>query len=683
MKKTILFFISLFLIINTNFAQELLPISKKEFIIKNQPDSGAWKALTEAEKVFNIHKSNALKAAELFSKADIYNPQLAKLKYNLGLCYLYAPQKSKAAIYFEEALGLNEFVAKDVQFLLAKAYQLNSEYDKAISAYEKYKLSVAPSDLPKIETKIELLILECLKGKEFLSKQKRCYIDNLGDAINTQYNEYNPLFDVENQVLIFTSERENTTGEKINKYNNNYYEDIFQSEFSNETWKTSQNIGKIFSTKNNDALVGLSSKGDIAFIYKGLENEGDLYIANRKLSTWSKPSNLGNTINSKKGKENSATLSNNDSTLYFTSNKEGGFGGFDIYVSRKKSNGKWDIPQNLGFEINSPKDELSVCLSHDNQTLYFASNGLAGSGGFDIFKLELNENGNWSAPINLGNPINTATNQLSYYSLPDNKTAFYASENENSLGSLDIYKITFLGDEKPSYQNVEDNFLSFSELKAPKIELLQPVLSTVLSGKITSKRTQLPISAVIEIIDKEKNVVVYSEKSNPETGAYQISLPAGKNYSISVKSDEYMFASDNIEVQKSVKFQKFTKNFELSPIEIGAAIVLKNVFFDSNAAILRPESYAELNVLAQLLKNNLKIKIEISGHTDNIGSAFSNKKLSTERAVSVVNYLITNGIEKNRILSVGYGPDKPVANNKTPEGRQINRRVEAKIISIN
>lgn len=683
MKKTILFFIALLFIANISYAQELLSINKKEFLIKNQPDSGAWKALAEAEKLFKLHKANAQKAANLLIKADLYNPELAKLKYNLGLCYLYAPEKSKSAKYFEEAIRLNEFVTKEVRFLLAKAYQLNGEFDKAIAAYESYKQAVAPSELPKIESKIDFLILECSKGKEFMAIQKRCYIDNLGSAINTEYNEYNPFFDVENQKLLFTSQRENTTGEKINKYDNNYYEDIFESEFANETWNTSQNLGKIFSTKNNDALVGLNSSATKAFIYKGLENGGDLFISTKKITTWSKPISLGNSINGKKSKENSATLTNDDSTLYFTSNREGGFGGFDIYVSYKKSNGKWDTPQNLGFEINSPADELSVCLSHDNQTLYFASNGLAGCGGYDIFKLEKNENGSWSNPINFGSPINLATNQLSYYPLPDNKTAYYTSENENSLGFLDIYKITFLGDEKPSYQTVEDNYLSFLELAPPKIELFQPVLSTVLSGKIISKRTKFPISAIIEIVDKEKNEVIYSEKSNLETGMYEISLPAGKNYSISVKSDEYMFASDNIEVQKSVKFQRFVKNFELSPIEIGAAIVLKNVFFDSNASILRSESYAELNVLSQLLKNNSTIKVEISGHTDNKGSAFSNKKLSTERAIAVVNYLVNTGIDKNRIVSAGYGHDKPVADNKTPEGRQINRRVEAKIISLN
>ncbi len=683
MKKNISITILLILIFQISFAQKMLTISKNEFLITEKNDSGAWKALNEGINLFKANVSNALKAAEKLEKANAYNSEIAKLKYNLGLCYLYSPNKSKAILNLKEAIEMNEFVAKDAYFLLARAYHLNSEFKKAKENYEAYKLSVAPSELPKIEPFIEKYKDDCNSADKIDSVPMRVYIDNLSGSVNSEFNDYLPMYHSINQELYFTSQREETTDGKINKYGNNYFEDIFSVNLNNSDSIETNNLGKLFETKDNEAFVGLSSDGLTAFIYKGLENGGDLYFSTQVAGVWGKIKTLGNTINDKKAKENSATISNDGQTLYFTSDRENGYGGSDIYVSTKDANGKWQAAKNIGIVLNSPKDEINVYLSSDNQALYFASNGFKGFGGFDIYKSEKDANGNWQEPINLGSPINSPTQQMSYFPVSDTQTAFLTSENEQSKGQLDIYKITFLGEEKSTLQNTEDNLLSFSQAKYPKIELLQAISSTLLSGRITSKRTGAPLQAQIEIIDKEQNKIIYSENTNAETGEYEISLPAGKNYSISVKSDSYMFVSDNIEVQKSIKFQRFKRNFELFPLELGSFLILKNVFFDSNSSVLRTESYAELDVLAQFMSNNPSVKLEISGHTDNLGSSYSNKKLSKERSEAVQNYLISIGVDASRLISVGYGPEKPVANNKTPEGRQTNRRVEAKIISIN
>jgi len=678
MKRIFIILISLMITSNV-FGQELLKITKKEFLIENEPDSGAWKKLQEGVKLYNLGTNFSIQAAEKLIEADTYNPELAKLKYNIGLCYLYSATKINAINYFEAAIEKNEFVSSDVYFLLARTYQLVSNYKKAIENYESYKLSLAPTELAKIESSVDFFISECFKGEEFMKTQQRVYVDNLGEAINSAFNDYYPFFDVENNQLIYTSQKPLANSKSQNTSSK---EEIFTSTVEYDEWGESTILSKNLSSKDHDALVGLSADGKIALIYKGSENNGDLFISQYNGTTWSKLKSLGSDINTKKYKENSATISNDGLTLYFTSNREGGFGGLDIYMCQKKPNGKWGPAQNLGSVLNSTGNETSVSLSPDDQTIYLASNGLGGSGGFDIFKSQKNAEGNWDIPVNLGAPINSATNQVSFQILPDGKTAFFASENADSYGGFDIYKVTYLGEEKPSYQSNSDELTSISQIRKEEIILLPAVLSTVLSGKITSLRTNAPISATIEIIDKEANKVVYSEMSDSKTGMYEISLPAGKNYSISVKSDSYMFASDNIEVQKTKKFQRFNRDFKLSPLEIGAAIVLKNIFFDSNLATLRPESYAELNILAQFIKNNPNVKVEISGHTDNIGSAFSNKKLSKDRAQSVLNYLESIGTDINKLISVGYGHTLPVADNKTKEGRQINRRVEAKIIAV-
>lgn len=682
MKKIALVLIALFFLAEISFSQELLKISKKEFLIENEADSGAWKMLQKGVKLYNSNKSNALEAAELLIDADTYNNEIAKLKYNIGLCYLYSPNKKEAIKFLELAIEENDSISETVYFSLARAYHLTSDFDKAVDIYEKYKENLSDKELLRVETDVDKLISECFTGAESVKEQKRAYVDNLGDEINSQYNDYNPFYDIENEQLFYTSQSLNSTGGKVNKFDNSFFEDIYQSSFEDEEWLSSENIGKVFSTKENDAIVGKSANDSTIFIYRGAVNNGDLFISTKEGLSWSKPKALSSNINNKKSKESSATITADGNTLYFVSDQDGGYGGSDIFVSHKKENGKWGPSQSVGAILNTKKDEISVCLSHDDKTLYFSSNGLGGSGGFDVYKSEIDEDGNFSEAVNLGAPINTATNQISYYPLPDEKTAFYASENEESYGGFDIYKITYLGKEKPSFQTSSDDFLSIGQMEVAKIELLPSILSTVLSGKITSERTGQSISAIIEIIDKELNKVIYSESSNAQTGEYEISLPAGKNYSISVKSDSYMFASDNIEVQKSKKFQRFTRDFKLMPMKIGSAIVLKNVFFDSNKSTLRPESYAELNILSQFVKNNPNVKVEISGHTDNIGSAYGNKKLSKARAEAVVQYLVSVGTDFSRIISVGYGFANPVADNSTKEGRQTNRRVEAKIVSI-
>lgn len=686
--KKICILLSLLFLINFAFGQNLLKISKKEFLIAEKPDSGAWKSLVAGKKLFELNKNKATEAANKLIVADNYNNESAKLKYNIGLCYLYTPAKEKAIKYFEEAEVINNLVSTDLYFVLARAYHLNTDYKKAVEFYEKYKATVAPADLPKIESNVDVYINECKKGIELTKNETRAYVDNLGGNINSAYHDYFPFFNEETGTLYFTSQKQGNAKNKINKLTNSYFEKIYSSEFvpkdsdKTEEWAEAKNMGKIFSSKSNDALVGLSADGNTAFIYKGAEGGGDLYISVKEEGEWTKPKSLGPNINDKKSKESSATISADGNTLYFTSNKDGGYGGSDIYFCTKDTKGKWREAKNLSSLINSSGNEISVCLAPDEQTLYFASNGHVNAGGYDIFKTTKKEDGTWSAPVNLGAPINTARNQLSYVPLSDEKTAFYSSESENSFGGLDIYRITFLGEEKPIMQNNEDELISFSLLEKENIKLLSPISSTVLSGKISSKRTGGPISATIEIIDKEENKVIYSENSDPESGSYEISLPAGKNYSISIKSDSYMFASDNIEVQKSKKFQRFTRNFELSPLEIGAAIILKNVFFDSNKATLREESFAELDILAEFINNNQNVTVEISGHTDNIGSTYANKKLSKERAESVVQYLKDKGTNTENVKAVGYGHTKPVATNKTKEGRQINRRVEAKIINV-
>ena len=238
------------------------------------------------------------------------------------------------------------------------------------------------------------------------------------------------------------------------------------------------------------------------------------------------------------------------------------------------------------------------------------------------------------------------------------KHAYYASAKAGGKGEKDIYRITFP-----------------DEMITAKPQL------TLLKGVITNEHTGKPLEAEIEIVDNNKNEVVSTFKSNSATGKYLVSLPSGINYGIAVKAEGYLFHSENFDIPKTSGYQEVEKNVALRKIAVGGKIVLRNIFFDYDKATLRPESKSELERLLELMNQTPTLKIEISGHTDNVGSAAYNKALSEKRAKAVVDYLVEHHIERSRLAYAGYGFGQPIAANDTEEGRQLNRRTEFKVLS--
>ena len=305
-------------------------------------------------------------------------------------------------------------------------------------------------------------------------------------------------------------------------------------------------------------------------------------------------------------------------------------------------------------------------------------------GGFDIFKSTLN-NGEWSEPENLGFPINTVGEDVSFILSANGKKGYYSSSNVGGKGDKDIYVITFLVPEKEGVLNTEDNLLAGitkpirEKVIEPEIEIRENQL-TILKGIISDAITQEPLEASIEIWDNERNESIGLFDSNSKTGKYLLSLPSGVNYGIAVRFKGYLFNSENIVIPASAEYQVIYKNIELKKLDVGSKIVLRNIFFDTAKDSLRSESYAELDRLAKLLNEYKNLRIEISGHTDNVGSAKYNQLLSQRRAKAVVGYLILEGIDYMRLEYAGYGFDQTIATNDTEEGRQMNRRTEFKIL---
>jgi outer membrane protein OmpA-like peptidoglycan-associated protein len=665
------------------YSQTNVEFDKKSFPGKKTELKAALKELGAGDDLYELGGGNYTLALDHYLKSQDFNPNNALLNYKIGKCYLNSYDKIKSIPYFETALKLNEKVSADLRYLLGQAYHFNLEFDKAITDYKAYKESLTPQDLTKFSKEIDKKIAEATYGKELVKSPIRVFVDNLGTNINTIYPEYSPIINADESMLFFTSRRDNTTGGEKDPQDFKYFEDIMLSYNIGGTWNPAVNPGKPLNTELHDATVGISPDGQTLLIYKG-ENGGDIYSCKLDGNQWSKPDRLPKAINTD-SHESSATFGPDGRTLYFVSNKPGGYGGSDIYMSKKNAKGKWTEAVNLGPTINTEYDEEGVFMHADGKTLYFSSKGHSTMGGYDIFK-SVYENGKWSEPENIGYPINTPGDDVFFSISGSGLHGFYSSAMSGGQGDQDIYMVTILGPDKPVISNNEDNLLA-SLTKPVKETVIEPTVEiksnqlTLLKGTILDDVSSNPLGATIELTDNVKNDVIASFESNSVSGKYLVSLPSGVNYGIAVKADGYLFHSENFDIPASTGYNVIEKDIRMKKIEVGNKIVLNNIFFDFDKATLRSESTAELDRLTTMLTDIPTLKIEISGHTDNIGSAAYNKTLSQNRAKAVVDYLVKKGIDASRLTYKGYGFDQPIASNDTDAGRQQNRRTEFKVVS--
>lgn len=619
-------------------------------------------------------------AIDEYKKAYEFNPDNALLNYKMGRCYLDYNDKTEAIKYFEKAISLDERISLDMEYndvhlLLATAYHKDYQFDKAIGHYIKHKNNLSPEYLAQEAELIDKYINECTTAKILVASPERVFVDNMGEMVNSAYPDYRPLVVPEENMIIFTSSRENTTGEKRDE-DSHYFEDIYATYYEDGNWTLPQNSYDLNSS-NHDATAGISSDGSILYLYKS-SGGNNLYESHLVQDTYMYPDRLPNQINDGL-KQSSASLTFDKTTLYFTSIREDGYGGQDIYYTKKDMKDRWMDPLNIGATINTPYDEEGVFISPDGKSIYFSSKGHNSMGGFDIFRSDYID-GRWSNPVNMGHPINTPEDDVFFTLAANGQRGYYSSKKKDGYGSHDLYMITFLEASKPLRLHEEDVLFAYNSREiipalAPPIEQ-----NTVLDGLILDESTLLPVQATIEITDNGKSEILASFESNSTTGAYLITLKPGKNYGITVSCPDYMFHSENFNIPEEAEARKIKKDILMKRMEVGTKIVLNNIFFDFNKATLRTESVAELDRLTKLLNDTPSLKIEISGHTDNVGSASYNQKLSGERAKAVVDYLLQKNILMERLEFKGYGKDQPIADNSTEEGRQQNRRTEFKIL---
>jgi OOP family OmpA-OmpF porin len=381
----------------------------------------------------------------------------------------------------------------------------------------------------------------------------------------------------------------------------------------------------------------------------------------RKNGRWSKPEMLKikNYEKYDRGRQNGATMAHDGQTLLlYMSEEKGSFNNF-IYVCFLQPDGTWSEPKSLGKKINLPRyNQMTPYLASDGETLYFSSDRPGGLGDNDIWITKRLDKTwqKWSDPVNLGSPINTPEWDA-FFTLDAGGEYAYMTTSLNTIGESDIVRVKLLEKERP-----------------------KPVL--LVSGNVYNKKTNKPLSASLIYETLPDGVEVGNAISNATDGSFKIVLPYDNNYSIRASADKFFAISENLNLDSLVKagYKEIHKDLYLVPIEIGQVVRLNNVFFDFDKWDLRPESYVELDRVVKLLTENPTIEIELSAHTDSRGSDEYNMKLSDNRAKSVTSYILSKGIAPGRVVSQGYGETRPVSTNDTDDGRQLNRRVEFKIL---
>ena len=352
--------------------------------------------------------------------------------------------------------------------------------------------------------------------------------------------------------------------------------------------------------------------------------------------------------------------------MYFSSNRPGGFGGIDIYKATRDAKGNWGNVKNLGSKINTPDDDDGPCIDLEGKTLHFSSRAHKGMGGFDIFKVVANEKGEWSEPENLGYPINTPDNDIFYVATKNGERAYYSSVREDALGYEDIYVI--------SIPPVKKDPEPVAEVVKKKIPLKYIV-------RIVDAGTKKVMSAKIKLQGATDNVPVAATLNS--SGMYEFKILEAKDYKLAVEAEGFMFVNETITLEGEAEQEKIAmKIIEMKKLEVGLVSVLRNIYFDFNRATFKQDSYNELNKLERMLQQNTGMNVEIGGHTDIVGTKNYNKSLSQKRAEAVKDFLTKKGIDSRRITAMGYGSSRPLASNDDEEdGRELNRRVEFKVLS--
>ncbi len=591
-----------------------------------------------------------------FSEAYIL---LSQVKVKMG-------DINSAIFYKEKMMAVNPIIPLVEYFYLSGMHMAIGSYEKCLKNAVRYKNS--PLADQRYMGRIDKMIENCQFAIEAIKNPVDFDPINLGSSINSELPEYFPSITADDSTFLFTR--------RVNDLSalGGRQEEIFVSKKTpNNNWSNSSLVSNAINSEYNEGAPTFSSDGQY-IIFVGCETGAkgdyqyggdrkgygscDLFYSQNNGTNWSKPVNLGPRINSKHW-ETQPSFSSDGKTLYFIrgmtyDRQRRNPNNQDIYVTTITEDGQWSIPKKISSNINTPYREESVQIHPDGKTLYFASNGHPGMGGLDIYMSRKLEDDSWSMPINLGYPLNTFVDENSILISPKGDLGYFSSNREGGFGDLDLYSFILNDQFKP-----------------------QPI--TYLKGKIIDAETKLALTASFELSDLEKDNLISQMQSKPGNGEFLITVPKNIDFALHAEKEGYMFYSRNIYRDNLSLSKDGFLIIELEKVKPGT-FILENIFFEKSKSSLKKSSLVELNKVLKLMQINPDLKVQISGHTDSDGDDDFNLELSINRAKSVVNWLIENNIDQNRLSFKGYGETRPIEENNSITNKAKNRRTELTII---
>jgi len=592
-------------------------------------------------------------AIEMLRMALQKDDEFVEAHYRIGTCYKYINQDNQTAYHYEQVLNHGEKDQKypQIYYSLGDIYFNNGNYSAAKEKLTSY-LALNPRN-PIASGNAKRLLKNAEFAAEHIKDPRDFHLRPLAENINRFALQYFPVLTVDEKHLIFTR-REGFTYQ--------YDEDIFISNrISDTSWTNPVSISNNINTSQNEGTCTISADGKM-LIFTSCE-EGrvygscDLFVSYKTGDRWSKPSNMGLVVNSRAW-ESQPSLSADGRTLYFVSNRPGGYGKRDIWVAKVNDKGIWGKPVNLGPKINTSGEEVSPFIHVNGQTLFFSSDYYPGFGGFDIFYVEKSSMG-WTEPENVGYPLNTHHDQVSLFITADGKEGYYSFESVRDDGYRNSMLYKF---DVPAEIHITNK-------------------SNYLAGKVYDADTREVLAATIELFDLEKDSLVSKVKSDPVNGEYFMVLNQGSEYALYAARTGYLFESMTFDYKEKQKLEPVFIDIYLDPVKPGSLARLNNVFFDFDKYELKEKSKTELKKVISFIKQNPELSIEISGHTDNVGTDAYNQQLSLNRAKAVYNYLVEHDINPERLSYSGYGATRPVAHDDSEESHQLNRRIEFRILN--